>query len=89
MFSVRALRPGPAAGRAACGQAAAGEETAGGQRDMLPVLPDPVARDAERALARFWLLGEGAAELSQSLAGQLRGLFPQLRQVVEGRRVTV
>ena len=28
---------------------------------MLPVLPDPVARDAERALARFGLLGEGAA----------------------------
>jgi Transposase protein len=27
----------------------------------LPVLPDPVARDGERALARFGLLGEGAA----------------------------
>jgi hypothetical protein len=27
----------------------------------LPVLPDPVPRDAERALARFGLLGEGAA----------------------------
>ena len=27
---------------------------------MLPVLPDPVPRDAERALARFGLLGEGA-----------------------------
>ena len=48
---------GPAADPAAGGQA----ETAGGQRDMLPVLPDPVARDAERALARFGLLGEGAA----------------------------
>jgi hypothetical protein len=29
--------------------------------DDLPVLPDPVPRDAERALARFGLLGEGAA----------------------------
>ena len=46
-------------GGAAAGPAA--EEAAGGQRDMLPVLPDPVARDAERVLARFGLLGEGAA----------------------------
>ena len=52
---------GPAADPPAGGQAAAGEETAGGQQDMLPVLPDPVARDGERALARFGLLGEGAA----------------------------
>jgi Transposase protein len=52
---------GPAADPAAGGQAAAGEETAGGQQETLPVLPDPVARDAERALARFGLLGEGAA----------------------------
>ena len=66
--SVRnVLRPaggaatGPAADPAAGGQAAAGEETAGGQQETLPVLPDPVARDAERALARFGLLGEGAA----------------------------
>ena len=29
--------------------------------EALPVLPDPVPRDAERALARFGLLGEGAA----------------------------
>ena len=48
---------GPAADPAAGGQA----ETAGGQRDTLPVLPDPVARDGERVLARFGLLGEGAA----------------------------
>ena len=65
--SVRnVLRPagagaGPAADPAAGGQAAAGEETAGGQQEALPLLPDPVARDAERALARFGLLGEGAA----------------------------
>jgi hypothetical protein len=52
---------GPAADPAAGGQAAAGERAAGGQQDTLPVLPDPVARDAERALARFGLLGEGAA----------------------------
>jgi len=52
---------GPAADPAAGGQAAAGEETAGGRQETLPVLPDPVARDAERALARFGLLGEGAA----------------------------
>jgi hypothetical protein len=45
----------------AAGRQAAGEETAGEQQDTLPVLPDPVARDAERALARFGLLGEGAA----------------------------
>ena len=52
---------GPAADPAAGGQVAAGEETAGGQQEALPVLPDPVARDAEQALARFGLLGEGAA----------------------------
>jgi transposase len=43
-----------AAGADAAGQAAAGAE-------VLPVLPDPVAREAERVLARFGLLGEGAA----------------------------
>jgi hypothetical protein len=31
--------------------------------EPLPVLPDPVPRDAERALARFGLLGEGAAPI--------------------------
>ena len=41
----------------------AGEDCAG-QGDagvVLPVLPDPVPRDGERVLARFGLLGEGAA----------------------------
>ena len=33
---------------------------AGEQAEPLPVLPGPVARDGERALARFGLLGEGA-----------------------------
>jgi hypothetical protein len=46
---------------AAGGPAAAWEETGGGQQEALPVLPDPVARDGERLLARFGLLGEGAA----------------------------
>ena len=50
----------PAGGDVPGGGAAAGP-AAGGQRDMLPVLPDPVARDGERVLARFGLLGEGAA----------------------------
>jgi hypothetical protein len=61
--SVRnVLRPAGTDGDApAAGGQAAGEETAGGQPDTLPVLPDPVARDAERALARSGLLGEGAA----------------------------
>ena len=52
----------PAGGDVPGGGAAAGPAAgAGGQRDMLPVLPDPVARDGERVLARFGLLGEGAA----------------------------
>jgi len=67
-FAVRtALGRVPARPAAA---APAREDTAGrepgGQepawtQDALPVLPDPVPRDGERALARFGLLGEGAA----------------------------
>src|SRR5258707_8671177 len=58
---------GPATGEAAvAGEAAdgifggpgAGAQDAGG---VLPVLPDPVVRDGERAAARWGLLGEGAA----------------------------
>ena len=75
-FAVRAalgrvpsLRPAPGAPAAADGTAggnAAGVcAVAGGEaaweQDELPVLPDPVPRDGERALARFGLLGEGAA----------------------------
>jgi hypothetical protein len=37
-----------------------GEQGREPERDELPVLPDPVPRDGERALARFGLLGEGA-----------------------------
>ena len=58
-FTVRSalgrIRPGgqgSAPGRRDGETAAAGEP--------LPVLPDPVARDGERALARWGLLGEGA-----------------------------
>ena len=36
------------------------DEDVAGQEEVLPVLPDPVRRDGERALARWGLLGEGA-----------------------------
>ena len=65
-FTVRAalgrVRPG---GQAPAGRDA-GQDGVPDQRDgeaaeePLPVLPDPVPRDAERALARWGLLGEGA-----------------------------
>jgi len=49
--------------------------------EVLPVLPDPVPRDGERALARFGLLGEGAAPVFTAgarypLAGLLLALPP-------------
>jgi transposase-like protein len=64
--SVRSvLRPArPAAGDVPAGQdpADTGVADAGvAEPGPLPVLPDPVPRDGERALARFGLLGEGAA----------------------------
>jgi transposase-like protein len=54
--------------RDAAGNSPAGQDSAPDQRDdagaaggeRLPVLPDPVPRDGERALARRGLLGEGA-----------------------------
>jgi transposase len=51
----------PAVAGAADGSAglAAGDDDAG-QGAVVPVLPDPVPRDGERALARWGLLGEGA-----------------------------
>jgi hypothetical protein len=66
-FSVRnALGRVAAAGQHAVAGAAAesaglaaGEDDAG-QGAVVPVLPDPVPRDGERALARWGLLGEGA-----------------------------
>jgi transposase len=66
-FTVRAalgrVRPG---GQAPAAGGAAGQDGVPDQRDgeaaeePLPVLPDPVPRGAERALARWGLLGEGA-----------------------------
>jgi transposase len=49
--------------------------------EVLPVLPDPVPRDGERALARFGLLGEGAHPVftpgaRYPLAGLLLALPP-------------
>jgi len=64
-FSVRnALGRVASGGRSAAaaeGSAAlvAGDDDAG-QGPVVPVLPDPVPREAERALARWGLLGEGA-----------------------------
>ena len=51
------------------------------KKEKLPALPDPVPRDAERALARFGLLGEGAAPVftpgaRYPLAGLLLTLPP-------------
>ena len=59
---VPARRPAPGAPDGADGgnTAGAGGEAAWTQ-DELPVLPDPVPRGGERALARFGLLGEGAS----------------------------
>jgi transposase-like protein len=52
----------PAAGGAAVGSAGLDPEDGGeGLGAAVPVLPDPVSRDGERALARWGLLGEGAA----------------------------
>ena len=60
---VPARRPAPdaAADGTADGNAAAAGEEAAWTQDELPVLPGPVPRDGERALARYGLLGEGAA----------------------------
>ncbi len=88
---------GPAAGGIPAGQDPAGTDTgtagpadtgtAGtdaadpAEPETLPVLPDPVPRDAERALARFGLLGESAAPVftpgaRYPLAGLLLALPP-------------
>jgi hypothetical protein len=61
--------------------AGAGADVAEPEPEVLPVLPDPVPRDAERALARFGLLGEGAAPVftpgaRYPLAGLLLALPP-------------
>jgi transposase len=81
------------------GQPGAGEDAAAGVLPVLPVLPDPVARDGERAAARWGLLGEGAAPVfvpgaRYPLAGlllalpplQAAGLLGCARQVYGGLR---
>src|SRR6266536_2042192 len=88
--SVRSvLRPArPAAGGVPAGQdpadtdvADTGAGFAEPEPEVLPVLPDPVPRDAERVLARFGLLGEGAVPAftpgaRYPLAGLLLALPP-------------
>jgi transposase-like protein len=66
-FSVRnalgRVAPGgrpAAAGVTAEGAGPAGGDDEAGRGAAVPVLPDPVPRDGERALARWGLLGEGA-----------------------------
>jgi len=49
------------AAREPAGEEPAAEDGPAGGEDVLAVLPDPVGREPERALARFGLLGEGAA----------------------------
>jgi transposase len=53
----------PAAGEPAAEDVTGGGDASGGDGllPVLPVLPDPAGRGGERALARFGLLGEGAA----------------------------
>ena len=101
-FTVRAalgrVRPGgqgPAAGDGDADRGSApgqrdGEAAAAGE--PLPVLPDPVSRDGERALARWGLLGEGAGPVFAAgarypLAGLLLAL-PALEAtgLLEGAR---
>jgi lambda repressor-like predicted transcriptional regulator len=62
-FSVRnALgRVAPAAAAGVAGEQGAAGDADAGQGAAVPVLPDPVPRDGERVLARWGLLGEGAA----------------------------
>jgi transposase-like protein len=61
-FSVRNALGRVASGRrpAAARQQGAGAAGDAGLGAAVPVLPDPVPRDGERALARWGLLGEGA-----------------------------
>ncbi len=61
---VRSLPGGQAAGADGAGGQSApgdGDGAAADQGEPLPVLPDPVPREGERAAARFGLLGEAAA----------------------------
>jgi transposase len=57
---VAARGRGTAAGTAAGSAGLAAGDDDAGRGAVVPVLPDPVPRDGERALARWGLLGEGA-----------------------------
>jgi hypothetical protein len=57
---VAARGQGTAAGTAAGSVSLVAGDDDAGQGAVVPVLPDPVPRDGERALARWGLLGEGA-----------------------------
>src|SRR5271165_2189017 len=70
----------PAAAGVTAGEGA-GLDAGDGEGTAVPVLPDPVPRDAERVLARWGLLGEGAAPVftpgaRYPLAGLLLALPP-------------
>ena len=86
-FAVRTALGRVGVRQAAAEQPDAGEGSAAGagwEQGELPVLPDPVPRDGERALARFGLLGEGAVPVfapgaKVPLAGLLLAL-PALAQ---------
>ena len=69
------------AGTDSGGTEPAGTDAGVAEPEVLPVLPDPVPRDGERALARFGLLGEGAVPAftpgaRYPLAGLLLALPP-------------
>jgi len=71
----------PAGTSGSAGTGPAGTDAGVAEPEVLPVLPDPVPRDGERALARFGLLGEGAAPAftpgaRYPLAGLLLALPP-------------
>jgi Helix-turn-helix domain len=79
-FSVRNALGRVPGGRPAAGTAEdsagrdAGDDDAG--QNAVPVLPDPVRRDGERVLARWGLLGEGAAPVfTQGARYPLAGLL--------------
>src|SRR5271166_1992262 len=70
----------PAAAGVTAGEGA-GLDAGDGEGTAVPVLPDPVPRDAERVLARWGLLGEGAGPVftpgaRYPLAGLLLALPP-------------
>ena len=83
-FSARNALGRVASGRPAAGTAEdsagldAGDDDAG--QGAVPVLPDPVPREGERVLARWGLLGEGAAPVfTPGARYPLAGLLLALR----------